>query len=801
MVDSARHDRLSRRGGALPRRDGALDILLSALAAVGWSFLGMAGTAALGLHLLGADAAGSLAPLTAAAVAMAVGGKVVPDGNVEIFGLKGAEAKAAVDIVPLGVSLVGALLLAYVFLRSLRATHGVPSGARIAARGGTVVLLFTALLGGLSWAGHSTVTIDGGSLGLDKARGSAQDALEQRFGDTIGDIGGGLLGRVDKFADAKLAVGFRVETAPTLLAAVLFALITLLAALAVSRRTALPAGRLGDAVQRLVRPAVSALVAMLLTAVLAALAAAVYGALAGGDPKRVAGAALLGAPNGAWLAVPLGLFVTWHGQVTGQLTGLLPDPLGELLGGGGDKTLTMSRLAQQDSRLWLLSAAVAVMLLAAGLLTGARTPVRGASPFRFAGRCALWLGLATGLALPMLVAGTGVSANAGLSVLGFDAVGAGVKLHGSTGGALLLGVVWGAAAGLLGGLLTYASGTAGTRAAVLIKGVRSGPRGGPGDREEAGSGAGSAVGSGAAPRGPGAVYEHPPAYPDAAYERGPYRPRPGPPPREPNPYREQSPPRGGEESGAGGWFGGGAGGGGSRDGRDGGRSGGGGGRTGGGGGRAGGSGGAGGGGAGGRGPGGGRSSGSSAGSGGAGGRDAGGRGPGGGRSGSGGAGSGGAGSRDVGGDSAGNGSAGGRAGGSGGTGDRDASGRHPGGGRSSGSGADGRSGGRDAGGDSAGSGGAGDRAGGSGSAGSGGSGAGGGGAGGRSGGGSGGGDAGGGRSGDGGAGGGAGQPWSAPTIGGGPRSRWPQPPPPGPRPRPDDRGDRRRGPGPGPGQR
>jgi hypothetical protein len=106
-----------RHGRTLPWPD----ILLSAIAAVSWALIGMAGTAALGLHLLRADAAGSLGPMTAAVVALAAGGSVSPSGDVSAFGLTGAQAHTAIEFTPLGVSLVGALLLSWFFLRSLRA--------------------------------------------------------------------------------------------------------------------------------------------------------------------------------------------------------------------------------------------------------------------------------------------------------------------------------------------------------------------------------------------------------------------------------------------------------------------------------------------------------------------------------------------------------------------------------------------------------------------------------------------------------------------------------------------------------
>ncbi len=97
-------------GSAGPGRDAGVpwaDVVMAAVAAVSWALIGMAGTAALGLHLLDADTAGSLAPMTAAVVALAVGGSVTPTGDVSAFGLSGAEAETAVGVMPLGVGLVG----------------------------------------------------------------------------------------------------------------------------------------------------------------------------------------------------------------------------------------------------------------------------------------------------------------------------------------------------------------------------------------------------------------------------------------------------------------------------------------------------------------------------------------------------------------------------------------------------------------------------------------------------------------------------------------------------------------------
>ncbi|MFF0792042.1 streptophobe family protein [Streptomyces spiralis] len=494
-----------------------LDVLLSAIACVSWALTGMAATAALGLHLLGADSAGSLGPMTAAVVALGAGGAVTPSGDVSVFGLKGAAAHTAIQITPLGVSLVGALLLSWFFLRSLRAAGVVIAPAELLARAGTVVALFVAMLGGLAWAGHDVVTIDGASLGLGRLPGGGSGGGSgglsiPGLGD-LGDIGGLLPDNIGKLIDAKAAVGFRVDTAPTLLGGLGWATGILLIALLASRRTPLPRG--WAAVHRVVRPAVSALVTVLLTAVVAGLAAAAYAAAGDPHPRRIAGAALLGAPNGVWLGVPVGLFVPWDGRATGVLATLLPDPLDRLLDADSDRPVTLARLADLDGRVWLLGVAAALMMLLAGVLTAVRTAVapaghaagaaaRERGTLGFAGRCALRLGLVTAVALPLLAWLTDVSVNASLSVLGVDAFGAGIELHGHVGTALLLGAVWGAGAGAVGALSATATGVAGRRAAPLALGVMEagGGVGGAG-AHAGGTGAGGAGAGGAGAGGAG----------------------------------------------------------------------------------------------------------------------------------------------------------------------------------------------------------------------------------------------------------------------------------------------------------
>ncbi len=411
------------------RRIGWGDVLLSAVAAVGWSLIVMAGAAGLGLHLLGADAAGgSLGAMTAAAVVLAVGGTVTPSGDVSVLGAVGAGAETSLDVMPLGVSLAGALVLALLFLRSLRAGAG---HGETAARVAALAALFVATAGALAWAGHDVVTLDG-TAALPKTPAKVEVP-------GIGDIGGLLPDRIGDLVGTRTRVGFSVELGPTLLGSGVWVLAVLAVALLVSRR--------GPAALDRLRPAASAVLAMLLVAVAAGWAAAVWAALGDDHPRQVLGGALLGAPNGSGLGVLLGLFVPLRAAVTGAPARLLPDPLDELLAASAREPVTVARLAEYDGRVWLLVAGVTLLLLYAGVLAAVRTPGRG-----IAG-CAARLSAVTAVALAVLVGLTGFSAGASLAVLGVDAVDAGVELRGDVLYALVLGALWGAAAGAAGAAL------------------------------------------------------------------------------------------------------------------------------------------------------------------------------------------------------------------------------------------------------------------------------------------------------------------------------------------------------------
>ncbi|MDF3293588.1 streptophobe family protein [Streptomyces silvisoli] len=422
------------------------NVLLTAFSAVGWSYSAMAAVAALGLHLLGADAQGSLGPMTAAVVTMAVGGKVSPSGDVTVFGISGAAARGTIDIIPLGVGLVGALLLAWVVLRSLRQARGPVGAPEVAARTGTVAALFFLVLGGLAWAGHSTISINGAVLGNGNGGTGGILGTLPGIGD-LGNLGGGLLNGLGHLVKDKTSVGFRADIGASMTGGLIWVLAVLAIALLASRAVPLPPGWAA------VRPAVWAVCVMLLAAVVAGLATAVYSAITDGHPGRVVGSALLGAPNGVWLGATLGLFVPWYGNASGPLSVLLPHPLEVVLGtGGGERSITVARLAQVDGRMWLLPVAAAVMMLAAGVLTASRTPSVDGSRWRYVGGCAGRLALVGAGAVPLVAWLTAFNVNADLSVFGFDAVGSALTLHPSLALAALLGAAWGAVAGAAGAL-------------------------------------------------------------------------------------------------------------------------------------------------------------------------------------------------------------------------------------------------------------------------------------------------------------------------------------------------------------
>ncbi len=429
------HQRPAKAGG--PRRGLLAGAALAAVSA-SWAFAAMAAVAALGAHLLGLDRYAALGPMTAALVALATGGTVDPSGDLSALGLGAAGAQGAIGLMPLGVSFVGALVFGGLFVRPLRRLPVLDLPVLLSRLAGALVA-FMVLLWVVAWSGSGTVTIDLGSV----TGGSGGGVL----GGLSGLIGSALGGSVNP------TVGFRVELLPTLGLGLLWALAVLAVALLASRRVPLPHG--WGLLRRAVRPVASATVTTLCLAVLAGAVSGLAVGLSGNGGAKTVGGVLLGTPNGVFLGVPLGMAVPFTGKASGPLAQFLPAPVNQLLQGGGGQPITLARLARLDGRVWLLPVAVALMLLAAGVLTAVRTP-RPARPQgapREAAGTALRLGVALAATVPVLMGLAAVSVDANLSVFGFSAVGAGISISGNLAAGAGLGLVEGALFGFLGALL------------------------------------------------------------------------------------------------------------------------------------------------------------------------------------------------------------------------------------------------------------------------------------------------------------------------------------------------------------
>ncbi|MEV6166826.1 streptophobe family protein [Streptomyces sp. NPDC051954] len=393
---------------------------VQAVAVVLAGLVAMGVTAALGLWA--ADATGlpdgAFPRVVAATVVTAVGGTIELSGNAGDL----ADTSAGLTVIPLSVTLVGALVLAAGFLRPLR--HRAVAGAQeLAGWAARIAGLWLLGLIGLALAARQTFTI---SLGDD----------------TLGELG-------DLFG-ASPKVGFKTDVPLTLVFGLLWLAGVLVLALLVSRRAPLPPRLLRF--QESVRPAAYAMVVLLLAYVVLGIVIAVVTAATRGNAAQTLAVVLLGLPNLVWLAFTIGLGATWKGQVEGPFGLPMPQVLDEVLRGPDISTLNLSTLAEQDGRVWWLVAVDAVLLLAAAFLMAVRSPRRMRT-----WQHAVHLAVALALTVLMVCLLGRISAHYGLSVLGIG------DLGGDLGGelflrpelwpALGLALLWGLLAGFLGALL------------------------------------------------------------------------------------------------------------------------------------------------------------------------------------------------------------------------------------------------------------------------------------------------------------------------------------------------------------
>ncbi|MER6070705.1 streptophobe family protein [Streptomyces sp. NPDC001817] len=391
-----------------------------AVAAVLTGLAVMVLVAALGLWAAGAGDLpdGAFPRVVAATLVTAVGGSVELSGNAGVL----AQTRAGVTVIPLSVTLVGALAIGGGFLRPLR-HRAVASAGELAGWAARIALLWLLALVGLAFAARQTFAVD---------------------------VGSGTLSDLTGLFDVAPRVGFTTDVPLTVLFGLLWLAGVLVLALLVARGAPLP-GRLLR-FQESVRPAAHAMVVLLLAYVVVGLVTALITAVVRGNAPATFALILLGLPNLAWLALTIGMGATWNGRVDGPFGLPMPHVLDAILRTPDVSALNLRSLTAHDGRWWWLVAVDAILLLAVAFRMAASSPAR----------IRLWqhaVHLAVALALTVLmICLTGrVSAHYGLSLLGIGNLGGGLSgelfLRPRLWQAVGLGALWGLGAGFLGGLL------------------------------------------------------------------------------------------------------------------------------------------------------------------------------------------------------------------------------------------------------------------------------------------------------------------------------------------------------------
>ncbi|CAL9370305.1 hypothetical protein SUDANB15_00840 [Streptomyces sp. enrichment culture] len=391
-----------------------------ALVTVLGGLVAMSVVAALGLWAAGAADLpdGSFPRVVAATVVTAVGGTVELSGDAGAL----ADAEGGLAVVPLSVTLTGALVVGWGFLRPLR--HRAVAGApELAGRAARVAALWLLALLALALAARHTFEI------------SLEDG-------PLGDLG-------DLFGITP-EVGFSTAVPSTVLVGLVWLAGVLVLALLVSRGSPLP-GRLLR-LETSVRPAAHAMVQLLLAYVVIGLVVALVVAATRGHPAETFAVVLLGLPNVAWLALTIGLGATWDGRVDGPFGLPMPQVLDAVLRTPDVSTLNLGTLAEHDGRVWWLVVADAVLLLATAFVSAARSPARVR-----AWRHAVHMAVALALTVLMICLTARIDARIGLSVLGIGDLGEGlsgqVLLRPRLWSALGLALLWGLVTGFAGALL------------------------------------------------------------------------------------------------------------------------------------------------------------------------------------------------------------------------------------------------------------------------------------------------------------------------------------------------------------
>ncbi|MET9570161.1 streptophobe family protein [Streptomyces virginiae] len=390
-----------------------------ALVTVVAGFAAMTAVAAAGLACAGVGdlPEGAFPHVLGAVVVMAAGGSVEMSGDAGLLG--GVDANLAV--LPLSVSLAGALAAGYCFLRPLR-NRAVAGPRELVGRAVPLVVLWLLALVG------------------------AALLARQDFGISTGDPAVAVIGEL---LDSAPTVGFRADVPATLLFGLLWILGLMVIGLLVSRRAPLPAGLVRF--HTAVRPAAFATTLLLFTYVVIGVVVGLVVAAAQGNAGRTLAVVLLGLPNLVWIALTLGFGGSWEALVEGAFGLPMPQLLDEVLRDADGAPVDVASLAARDPRAWWLVVVAAVLLLGTGVLAAVRSPAH-VRPWQHA----LHLGAAFALATLAVCLLCRIEAAYGLSLLGIgevDALGGELLLDPVLWRTVGLGLLWGAVAGFLGGVL------------------------------------------------------------------------------------------------------------------------------------------------------------------------------------------------------------------------------------------------------------------------------------------------------------------------------------------------------------
>ncbi|WAZ22895.1 streptophobe family protein [Streptomyces cinnabarinus] len=422
--------------------ENALEGAVAALCSVA----AMAAVSALALTLLDAGSVGSPWPLTAALTTMAVGGTVgtasAPatgsgGGLAELLGGGGGmgpQLTGSAAAVPLGVTLVGAVVLWLTFSHRLRKPQQRRfTAGELAVRtaGAAATALLTLMT--LAALAKGTATLPESAMSEIRANESGNGPLR--------DLMGG---------NGTTQLTYQVGPVTTAFGAVVWVAVVIGAGCLISRAVRIPLGGTLDGLRSTWGRTLSTLTRTLLILSAVPLAFVFVGAVVGGRASTAAGATLLLSPNALAVLLTLGLGSSWTAAVHrergegGGLAGLLG---GRAQTERPDRTEHLASLSLGGCPLWLAALTLLLFVLLACAYRTARTTNPGhlGTAGRFAVVTAVVLGAGAWL--------SGASGEFGVSVFGSPMGGVQAELSGDVLGPVLLGLLAGAAAGAAGSTL------------------------------------------------------------------------------------------------------------------------------------------------------------------------------------------------------------------------------------------------------------------------------------------------------------------------------------------------------------